>query len=190
MTMGEKILNMRKARNWSQEELAERAGVSRQAVSRWESGTARPDAEKIVILCDLFGVSADYLLRDDYSGEKNAETEVVHKPEPAAIIRRKVLQIYATLSAVCLCALKFISSVSPREYVRERVPLGDGIIGTQYAKGLLGFVMYYNLEWFLVLLLFGIAVGLVLIWQGSPGVRKHILALWNRIKAWRGEWDK
>ena len=40
MTMGEKILNMRKARNWSQEELAERAGVSRQAVSRWESGVS------------------------------------------------------------------------------------------------------------------------------------------------------
>ena len=41
MTMGEKILNMRKARGWSQEELAERIGVTRQAVSRWESGVSQ-----------------------------------------------------------------------------------------------------------------------------------------------------
>lgn len=69
MTMGEKILNMRKARGWSQEELADRVGVTRQAVSRWESGSAKPDADKIIAICDLFGVSADYLLRDSYCGE-------------------------------------------------------------------------------------------------------------------------
>ena len=69
MTMGEKILNLRKARGWSQEELAEQIGVTRQAVSRWESGAAKPDADKIIAVCDLFGVSADYLLRDQYSGE-------------------------------------------------------------------------------------------------------------------------
>ena len=69
MTMGEKILNLRKARGWNQEELAERIGVTRQAVSRWESGSAKPDADKIIAVCDLFGVSADYLLRDDYAGE-------------------------------------------------------------------------------------------------------------------------
>lgn len=69
MTMGEKILNMRKARGWNQEDLAEHVGVTRQAVSRWESDSAKPDADKIIALCDLFGVSADYLLRDQYSGE-------------------------------------------------------------------------------------------------------------------------
>jgi transcriptional regulator with XRE-family HTH domain len=74
--MGEKILNMRKARGWSQEELAERIGVTRQAVSRWESDGAKPDADKVIAVCDLFGVSADYLLRDRYSGESStARTE-------------------------------------------------------------------------------------------------------------------
>ena len=73
MTIGEKILAMRKARGWSQEELAERIGVTRQAVSRWESGAAKPDADKIIATCDLFGVSADYLLRDQYSGEGSVE---------------------------------------------------------------------------------------------------------------------
>lgn len=69
MTMGEKILNLRKARGWSQEELADRVGVTRQAVSRWESNSAKPDADKIIAICDLFGVSADYLLREQYQGE-------------------------------------------------------------------------------------------------------------------------
>lgn len=74
MTMGEKILNMRKARGWSQEELAERIGVTRQAVSRWESGAAKPDADKLIAVCDLFGVSADYLLRDIPGGTGAAIT--------------------------------------------------------------------------------------------------------------------
>ena len=65
MTMGEKILALRKARGWSQEELADQIGVTRQAVSRWESDSAKPDADRIIDLCDLFGVSADYLLGDE-----------------------------------------------------------------------------------------------------------------------------
>lgn len=75
MTMGEKILNMRKARGWSQEELAERIGVTRQAVSRWESNSAKPDADKIIAICDMFGVSADYLLRDQFGGELSARQQ-------------------------------------------------------------------------------------------------------------------
>ena len=64
MTMGEKLLKLRKARGWSQEEMAERVGVTRQAISRWESDAAKPDADNIITVCDLFGVSSDYLLRD------------------------------------------------------------------------------------------------------------------------------
>ena len=72
MTTGEKILKLRKARGWNQEDLAEQIGVSRQAVSRWESDSAKPDADKIISICDLFGVSADYLLRENYQGEPGA----------------------------------------------------------------------------------------------------------------------
>lgn len=79
MTMGVKILNMRKARGWNQEELAERVGVTRQAVSRWESGAAKPDADKIIAICDLFGVSADYLLRDQYSADGSNAQPVQHR---------------------------------------------------------------------------------------------------------------
>ena len=67
MTLGEKILKLRKARGWSQEDLAGRIGVTRQALSRWESDGAVPDTVNVVQMADLFGVSTDYLLRDGWT---------------------------------------------------------------------------------------------------------------------------
>ncbi|MBQ4581728.1 MAG: helix-turn-helix transcriptional regulator [Oscillospiraceae bacterium] len=72
MTLGEKILALRKARGWSQEELAGRIGVTRQALSRWESDTAVPDTVNVVELSDLFGVSCDYLLREKWTEDRVA----------------------------------------------------------------------------------------------------------------------
>ena len=69
MTFGEKLQALRKSRGWSQEQLAERVAVSRQAVSKWESGAAVADTENVVELSKLFGVSTDYLLHDDYTGD-------------------------------------------------------------------------------------------------------------------------
>lgn len=66
MTMAEKILALRKKAGLSQEELAEKLGVSRQAISRWEMGSAFPDAPNILGLSRLFGVTTDYLLYDEY----------------------------------------------------------------------------------------------------------------------------
>lgn len=114
MTMGEKILNMRKARGWSQEELADRVGVTRQAVSRWESGSAKPDADKIIAVCDLFGVSADYLLRDRYDGEQVSNE--AKGPEATALtssIRGMSLKQWAAVGAIVLgmvmiFAIKFL----------------------------------------------------------------------------------
>ena len=69
MTLGKKILTLRKARGWSQEDLANRIGVTRQALSRWESDTAVPDTVNVVQLADLFDVSCDYLLREGQTEE-------------------------------------------------------------------------------------------------------------------------
>jgi len=71
MTLYEKIVKLRKAEGLSQEALAEKLNVSRQAVSRWESGTASPDASNILQLSKLFGVTADYLLNDDYESDRD-----------------------------------------------------------------------------------------------------------------------
>ena len=65
MILADKIIENRKKNGWSQEELAEKLGVSRQSVSKWESMQAVPDMKKILQLSEVFGVSTDYLLRDD-----------------------------------------------------------------------------------------------------------------------------
>ena len=60
--LSEKIINLRKSRGWSQEELAERLNVSRQSVSKWEGAQSVPDMNKILMLSEVFGVSTDFLL--------------------------------------------------------------------------------------------------------------------------------
>ena len=62
MILSEKIIMLRKKYGWSQEELAERLDISRQSVSKWESGASIPDLERIVSMSQLFGVTTDYLL--------------------------------------------------------------------------------------------------------------------------------
>ncbi len=64
MTLGAKIQTLRKQRGMSQEQLAEALGVSRQAVSKWEAEQSVPDIDKIISICDYFGVTTDYILRD------------------------------------------------------------------------------------------------------------------------------
>lgn len=65
MILADKIMNLRKQQGMSQEELAHQLGISRQSVSKWESGASIPDLDKILKLSDLFGVSTDYLLKDE-----------------------------------------------------------------------------------------------------------------------------
>lgn len=65
MILSEKITELRKRYGFSQEQLGERIGVSRQAVSKWEMAQSVPDISKIIALSDLFGVPADLLLKDD-----------------------------------------------------------------------------------------------------------------------------
>ena len=65
MIIADKITDLRKRNGWSQEELAEKLGVSRQSISKWESAQSVPDMNKILMLSDVFGVSTDYLLKDN-----------------------------------------------------------------------------------------------------------------------------
>ena len=69
MILADKITEERKKNGWSQEELANQLGVSRQAVSKWESAGAVPDLQRILQMSELFGVSTDYLLKDEMQAE-------------------------------------------------------------------------------------------------------------------------
>ena len=70
MEIGKTIQDLRKRKGLSQEELAEKIDVSRQAVSKWENGSSVPDVEKIIALSDFFQVSTDYMLKGKET-EKN-----------------------------------------------------------------------------------------------------------------------
>lgn len=71
MKLSDKIVGLRKSNGMSQEDLAEELDISRQAISRWESGAAMPDANNILQLSKLFGVATDYLLNDDYQSDND-----------------------------------------------------------------------------------------------------------------------
>ena len=69
MILADKIIYLRKKNGWSQEQLAEQLNISRQSVSKWESGTSIPDLDKILKMSAIFGVSTDYLLKDELEEE-------------------------------------------------------------------------------------------------------------------------
>ncbi len=91
MNLSEKIVKLRRSAGMSQEDMAGRLNVSRQAVSRWELGTAKPDAENILQLSRLFSVTADYLLNDDYESDSDA---------PQIKESNRILQTNLTLIAI------------------------------------------------------------------------------------------
>lgn len=76
MILAEKVMMLRKKKGWSQEELAEKLNISRQSVSKWESGASIPDIDKIILISGLFGVSTDYLLKDEVETEEISEREI------------------------------------------------------------------------------------------------------------------
>ena len=98
MKLHEKIFALRKQQGMTQNDLAEKLGVSRQAVSRWEMGTAVPDVDNLVAMSDLFSVSLDELLKPD--AKPAQETEAVaaeKKDEPKDI---KLLRLALVLFAI------------------------------------------------------------------------------------------
>lgn len=83
--LADKIISLRKKNGWSQEELAEKMNVSRQSVSKWEGALSVPELEKVLQLARVFGVSTDYLLKDELSEEEYAED--VQSEEETAVCR-------------------------------------------------------------------------------------------------------
>lgn len=69
MILADKIVSLRKKAGWSQEDLAEKLGVTRQSVSKWEGAQSVPDMDKVVMMSRLFGVSTDFLLKDELDEE-------------------------------------------------------------------------------------------------------------------------
>lgn len=102
MTLGEKLCYLRKKKGISQEMLALQISVSRQAISKWELGEATPDTENILRLSELFGVSIDYLLKDEITEEYPAAP---HEPAPLSKPARKLARRQIAFRALIIIAV-------------------------------------------------------------------------------------
>ena len=105
MKLSDKLIELRKTKGWSQEDFAEMLDVSRQAISRWENGTALPDAQNILRISKLFNVSADYLLNDDYDGEVDIPVTEADTQETKPQARKKKRLYWYLIPIICFSVL-------------------------------------------------------------------------------------
>ena len=141
MILADKIIRLRKKNGWSQEELAEKLNVSRQAVSKWESAGAIPDLEKILQLGYIFGVTTDYLLKDEIEDEEFDEEQSDSLRKKVSLeaardyleIRKKaswqmalatLLCILSPVALIILSAMSEISNFAVTETLAAALGLG------------------------------------------------------------------
>lgn len=161
MILADKIIKLRKKNGWSQEELADKMHVSRQAVSKWEAAQTTPDLEKILGLAKLFGVTTDYLLKDELESEEfsndnsdstcrqvtmeEANTYLRHRQWAAS--RIALATVLCILSPLCLILMGALSESS---YVNENL------------------AVFYGLACLFVLVAVAVAVFIYVGFQNSP----------------------
>ncbi len=138
MIFADKIIQLRKKNGWSQEELAEKVNVTRQSVSKWESAASIPDINKILELAKIFGVTTDYLLKDEmemeeFSGENDEERKVVSIEEANDFMEKRKLWGKQTGAGVVLCILSpvillSLAAFSEKGVIKEELAGGLGVI--------------------------------------------------------------
>ncbi len=117
MILADKIVRLRKKNGWSQEELADKMNVSRQAVSKWESAQTIPDLGKILQLGTLFGVTTDYLLKDEIEDEEftddpsDATVKKISIEEANAYLEQRKRASWRIAFATLLCILSPITLI-------------------------------------------------------------------------------
>ena len=111
MLLGEKLRKLRIARQLSQEQLADKLQVSRQAISKWELGESIPDTENLILLSKFYGVSIDYLLLNELNISSELETKR-SRSFPIFIFGMGGLIIGLILSIVLWCTYQSILMVS------------------------------------------------------------------------------
>lgn len=131
MKLSDKLVGLRKSAGMSQEELAEKLNVSRQAVSRWEMGTAMPDAANILQLSKLFHVTTDYLLNEEY--ESDADLPQVRAVKADGVHQGMILLVTLEVMSLILQFTAAIVLQSTFFTVLSFLPFVAAIGGFEYA---------------------------------------------------------
>ena len=145
MILADKIIRLRKKNGWSQEELAYKMNVSRQAVSKWESAQSIPDLEKILQLGTLFGVTTDYLLKDEmeeeeFSNDDSSDTTVkkISIEEANTYLEQRKSASWRIALATFLCILSPIALI----VLSALSELPNSIV-TETAAGAIGLIVLF-----------------------------------------------
>ena len=114
MILADKIMNLRKKAGWSQEELAQQLNVTRQSVSKWEGAQSVPDLDKIVQMSRIFGVSTDYLLKDELE-EQGPAPSLAEQPPRRRVSMEEASRYLALRRAAApkLALATFLCVISP-----------------------------------------------------------------------------
>ena len=138
MSLAKKMIELRKQNGLSQQDLADRLGVSRQAISRWETGAVQPLADSVKSLAQVFQVSTDYLLNDDldtHTPPPTAQPAPTPQEEPTPTRKhRKWLLALAALAAAAVLVL--VTAVATAHYLqwKERQPVSMYDVSTDTAE--------------------------------------------------------
>ena len=111
MNIGEKLFELRKAKNLSQEEVADKLNVTRQTVSKWETDQSTPDFDKILPICELFEITPEELLTGEKPEVNNTQEEKVKEEEHIPTrqeVRRKTAEVVSTSIFIYILAVAFI----------------------------------------------------------------------------------
>lgn len=133
MILADKIIEERKRNGWSQEELASKLGVSRQAVSKWESAGSIPDLQRILQMSELFGVTTDYLLKDEIEEEPlNEYTETntikVSMEEANQYLDMKSKGSRIVANATSLCILSPVPLIVLGTMTEDHILIGFSLV--------------------------------------------------------------
>ena len=167
MRLGEKIQHLRLRYGLTQQELADQLGVSNKSVSRWESGTALPDAGNLRQISRLFEVSADYLLdeeRESPEGPAAAVAQKPHRTNGKVIAGGCMAMLGFWGNVIIYIASRFVEVMIPRKvWSTDRSTWqywwNSNVTGHSWKY----FVQKYDLEWLVAALTVLLIVGVVLL---------------------------
>ena len=204
MEFSEKLMNLRRREGLSQEQLADRLGVTRQSVSKWEGGSAMPELVKLIALSEMFGVSVDYLVKSYAEEEGPAAADGRISAQQAARLEQKMDDlaqcvngtVYAYDSRRRIFGLPLVSvrigSVRRRRMSREDVACGIIAIGNA-AVGVVSLgLVSVGLFSFGGIALGLLALGMVAVGPGNRGAgvsgpwrQRHRSLCRRRLRRWR-----
>ena len=153
MSLAEKMIELRKQNGLSQQDLADRLGVSRQAISRWETGAVQPLADSVKSLAQVFQVSTDYLLNDDLDTPTPPPTAQPAPPQEKPTPTRKHRKWLLALAALAAAALLVLVTAAGTAYYlqwKERQPVSIYDMNRETAEESIrdrSVVMYSFDEW-------------------------------------------